>query len=72
MRRPIRHAFAMSMLIGYEPYVDLTSMFFTSRLASRISPRAKYLGEWLHVVGEITYLKRLGFLEQAKDVAGID
>lgn len=78
MRRPISHAFAMSTLIDYEPYVDLTSIFFTSRLASLYAATGKIcdLGEWLQfyafdVVGEITYSKRLGFLELAKDVDGI-
>lgn len=78
MRKPISHAFAMSTLMEYEPYVDLTSIFFTSRLASLYAATGKIcdLGEWLQfyafdVVGEITYSKRLGFLEQAKDVDGI-
>lgn len=78
MRRPISHAFAMSTLMDYEPYVDLTSTFFTSRLTSLYAATGEIcdLGVWLQfyafdVVGEITYSKRLGFLEQAKDVDGI-
>lgn len=78
MRRPISHAFAMSTLMDYEPYVDSTSKFFISRLASlyAVTNDICDLGEWLQfyafdVVGEITYSRRLGFLEQAKDVDGI-
>lgn len=78
MRKPISHAFTMSTLMDYEPYVDSTSKLFTSRLTSLYAVTEKIcdLGEWLQyyafdVVGELTYSKRLGFLEQAKDVDGI-
>lgn len=78
MRRPISHAFSMSTLLDYEPYVNSTSNLFTSRLESLYAATGNIcdLGEWLQyyafdVVGELTYSKRLGFLEQAKDVDGI-
>lgn len=78
MRKPISHAFAMSTLVDYEPYVDSTSKLFASRLTSlyAITGDVCDLGEWLQyyafdVVGELTYSKRLGFLEQGRDIDGI-
>lgn len=78
MRKPISHAFAMSHLMDYEPYVDSTSKFFTSRLTELYANTGDIcdLGEWLQyyafdVIGELTYSKRLGFLDRAKDVDGI-
>ncbi|KAK0727800.1 cytochrome P450, partial [Lasiosphaeria miniovina] len=83
MKRPIAGIYSMSSLIEFEPYVDTTIRFFLDRLEevqSRAGGDAAVgtcdLGTWLQwfafdVMGEITFSKRLGFLDEAKDVDGI-
>ncbi|KAF3192245.1 hypothetical protein TWF225_000505 [Orbilia oligospora] len=79
LKRPIGHAYAMSTLLDYEPYVDSTVKVFQQRLEELYVDKAGKecdLGEWLHwtafdVVGEMTFSRRLGFLEQGRDVDGV-
>ncbi|KAK6334433.1 hypothetical protein TWF730_003647 [Orbilia blumenaviensis] len=78
LKRPIGHAYAMSTLLDYEPYVDSTVQVLQRRLEELYVNKDKVcdLGEWLHwtafdVVGEMTFSRRLGFLEQGKDVDGV-
>ncbi|KAF3913537.1 hypothetical protein ABW20_dc0103048 [Dactylellina cionopaga] len=75
LKRPIGHAYAMSTLLDYEPYVDSTIQVLQRRLEELYVDNGKIcdLGEWLHwtafdVVGEMTFSRRLGFLEQGRDV----
>ncbi|ROW03625.1 hypothetical protein VPNG_07148 [Cytospora leucostoma] len=77
-RRCVNSAFSMSALVQYEPFVDNTTRLFleqTERLFAHGS-RACDFTRWLQfyafdVIGEITYSKRHGFLENDEDVDGI-
>lgn len=79
MRRPIAQAYSLSSLVAYEPLVDSTTAVFLSRLDDLFASKADKvcdLGLWLgwyafDVIGELTFSKRLGFLEKAEDVEGI-
>lgn len=79
MRRPIAKAYSLSSLVEYEPLVDSTTAVFLSRLDELFASKADKvcdLGLWLgwyafDVIGELTFSKRLGFLETAQDVEGI-
>lgn len=78
MKRPIAGIYSMSNLVGFEPYVDSTIGFFLERLEDAQGKAGGRidLGTWLQwfafdVMGEITFSKRLGFLDEAKDVDGI-
>jgi cytochrome P450 len=77
-RRCVNAAFSMSALVQYEPAVDNTTRLFlyqTERLFASEGVRCDFT-EWLQfyafdVIGEITYGKRHGFVEENKDVDGI-
>ncbi|KAL7268166.1 hypothetical protein RUND412_009219 [Rhizina undulata] len=78
LKRPISHAYAMSSLVDYEPLVDSTSTLFISRLTALFASTGAVcdFGEWLQwyafdVIGEMTFSRRLGFLEEGRDVDGI-
>jgi hypothetical protein len=79
MRRPIAQAYSLSSLVAYEPLVDSTTAVFLSRLDELFASKEDKvcdLGLWLgwyafDVIGELTFSKRLGFLEKAQDVEGI-
>ncbi|KAK4189133.1 putative cytochrome P450 pisatin demethylase-like protein [Podospora australis] len=79
MKRPIAGIYSMSNLVEFEPYVDTTIQFFLQRLEEvqqKAGNKAFDLGTWLQwfafdVMGEITFSKRLGFLDEGKDVDGI-
>lgn len=78
MKRPIAHIYSMSNLVEFEPHVDTTICFFLTKLdeISAKDGQTVDLGTWLQwfafdVMGEITFSKRLGFLDEAKDVDGI-
>jgi hypothetical protein len=68
----------MSTLIQYEPFVDSTTKLFLTQTEKIYvdSGAACDFSRWLQfyafdVVGEMTYSKRLGFLEENKDIDGI-
>ena len=78
LRRPIAGIYTMSNLMSFEPYVDRTISFFFTQLDERFVQTGDVceLGTWLQmfafdVMGELTFSKRLGFLEKAEDVDGI-
>lgn len=78
MKRPIAPAFSLSTLVEFEPLIDSTTAVFLSRLDDLYASTGKVcdLGQWLQwyafdVIGELTFSKRLGFLERAEDVEGI-
>jgi hypothetical protein len=68
----------MSTLIQYEPFVDSTTELFllqTEKLYAD-SGAACNMSRWLQfyafdVIGEMTYSKRHGFVEENKDIEGI-
>ncbi|KAI9877261.1 MAG: hypothetical protein M1830_004417 [Pleopsidium flavum] len=78
MRRPIASIYSMSNLVDFEPYVDSTMKVFFDQLDKHHTQTDNIcdLGVWLQwfafdVMGEITFSRRLGFLERAEDVDGI-
>ncbi|KIW82186.1 hypothetical protein Z517_05213 [Fonsecaea pedrosoi CBS 271.37] len=77
-KRPIAHAYAMTSLLDYEPFVDSTSRTLVEQLTRLYADKGKVcdFGEWLQwyafdVIGEMTFSNRFGFLEQGRDVDGI-
>ncbi|KAH9204888.1 cytochrome P450 oxidoreductase [Leptodontidium sp. 2 PMI_412] len=78
IRRPVAHAYSMTTLVQFEPFVDTTSQVFCRRLTELFAGTRKVcdLGKWLQyyafdVIGEITFSKRFGFLETGSDIEGI-
>ncbi|KAF3012828.1 hypothetical protein E8E14_009139 [Neopestalotiopsis sp. 37M] len=79
MKRPIAAMYSMSNLVEFEPHVDTTIKFFLQRvdeMTARVGGGAIDLGTWLQlfafdVMGEITFSKRLGFLDEGRDIEGI-
>jgi hypothetical protein len=68
----------MSTLIQYEPFVDNSTRLFlsqTERLFASTQAPCNF-SQWLQfyafdVIGEMTYSKRHGFLDENKDIDGI-
>ncbi|KAJ9660306.1 hypothetical protein H2198_002614 [Neophaeococcomyces mojaviensis] len=78
IKRPVAHAYSMTSLVQYEPFVDTTSQLFCRKLAQEFAETGRVcdLGAWLQyyafdVIGEITFSKKFGFLETGTDVQGI-
>lgn len=78
LKKPIAGIYSMSNLLSFEPYVDSTISFFFQQLDKLFAETGAVcdLGRWLQmfafdVMGEITFSKRLGFLETGEDVNGI-
>ena len=78
LRKPIAGIYSMTNLMSYEPMVDSTIRCFFEQLDKRFieSPQVCKLDVWLQmfafdVIGSITFSKRLGFLEQGRDIDGI-
>ena len=78
LRRPIAGIYSMTNLVSYEPMVDSTIRCFFEQLDKRFAETSQVceLDVWLQmfafdVIGSITFSKRLGFLEQGRDIDGI-
>lgn len=81
LRRAVSNAYAMSTLVQFEPLVDSTTLAFLDQLQKRFADRPGPegtcdFGTWLQfyafdVIGELTYSKRLGFVDKGVDVDGI-
>ncbi|KAF2850009.1 pisatin demethylase [Plenodomus tracheiphilus IPT5] len=81
LRRAVGNAYAMSTLVQFEPLVDSTITALLKQLDERFVDRADEagicnFGVWLQyfafdVIGELTFSKRLGFLDRGEDVDGI-
>ena len=78
MKRPIANIYSMSNLVSFEPYVNSTMRYFFERLDELFVDQGKAFdfGHWLHlfafdVMGELTFSKRLGFLENGGDIEGL-
>ncbi|KAF2848596.1 pisatin demethylase [Plenodomus tracheiphilus IPT5] len=81
LRRAVSNAFAMSTLVQFEPLVDSTTRAFLKQLSERYADRPGQdgvcdFGAWLQyyafdVIGEMTFSRRLGFVDRGIDVAGI-
>ena len=68
----------MSSLVMYEPFVENTLSVFLSQTEKLFGSQAKTcdFSRWLQyfafdVIGELTWSKRLGFIEKNEDVNGI-
>ena len=77
-RRCVNSSFAMSSLVSYEPLVDSTMDAFLEQTQERFCNTKKScnFNQWLQffafdVIGELTWSKRLGFVERNEDVDGI-
>ncbi|KAH9832402.1 putative Cytochrome-P450 family protein [Teratosphaeria destructans] len=77
-RRCVNSAFAMSSLVEYEPLVDSTMDAYIEQTEKRYSStgRSCNFSRWLQffafdVIGQLTWSKRLGFVDKDEDVSGI-
>jgi hypothetical protein len=78
LKQPIASIYSMTNLVLFEPYVDSTMTAFFERLNELFGKSGSTcdLGTWIQmfafdVMGEITFSKRLGFLDKAEDVSNI-
>jgi hypothetical protein len=78
LKKPIAGIYSMSNLVSFESYVDSTMGVFFKELDKRFAGTntAFDFGVWLQmyafdVVGELTFSRRLGFLETGTDVSNI-
>lgn len=73
-KRPVASAYSMTSLLELEPAVDSCTEIFRSRLQEFADKQRPIdLGTWLQyyafdVVGEFTFAKKLGFLQEGRDV----
>jgi len=77
-KRQIAHAYSLSTLVEFEPLVDSTAEVFLDTLDRRYAQTGTVcdLGRWLQffafdVIGELTFSRRLGFVERGEDVDSI-
>ncbi|KAF2170613.1 hypothetical protein M409DRAFT_64291 [Zasmidium cellare ATCC 36951] len=74
MRRKFQSMYSMSSLLRYEKYVETTQDVFQQRLGEMVkSGKTVNMHRWIQcyafdVVGNITYNKRFGFLDEGKDI----
>lgn len=79
LKRAVSNAYALSTLVQFEQYVDSTTAAFMHQLQTRFADQSNHLcnfSTWLQwyafdVIGELTFSKRLGFLDRGEDVEGI-
>ncbi|PVH76614.1 cytochrome P450-like protein [Cadophora sp. DSE1049] len=81
LRRSVASAYSMSNLVTFEPLVDSTIAAFLTQLQNRVVDKPGVdgildFGTWLQyyafdVIGELTFSKRLGFVDQGKDIEGV-
>ncbi|KAG9231200.1 cytochrome P450 [Amylocarpus encephaloides] len=78
LRRCVNSAFSMSTLVQYEPFVDSTTELFLSQTEKIYAQTGDVcnFSRWLQfyafdVIGEMTYSKRHGFVEENRDIDGI-
>ncbi|KAH7410197.1 pisatin demethylase [Phaeosphaeria sp. MPI-PUGE-AT-0046c] len=81
LRRAVNNAYAMSSLVQFEPLVDSAIHEFLAQLRSRYTAESGNekvvdFGKWLQffafdVICELTYSKRMGFMERGNDVESI-
>ena len=78
LRRSVNSAFSMSALVQYEPFVDEVMKVFLDQTNKLYASQGKTcnFAEWLQyyafdVIGQITYSKRHGFVDNAEDIDGM-
>lgn len=77
-RRCVNGAFSMSSLVSYEPLVESTLSVFLNQTEKLFESKGSVcnFSRWLQyfafdVIGELTWSKRIGFIERNEDVSGI-
>ncbi|KAF5521032.1 Pisatin demethylase [Colletotrichum aenigma] len=76
-RRFFAHAFSMTSLVNYEPYLDECGEIFSQRMLEFSKAGAPVdIGHWFQcfafdAVAYITYGKRLGFLDRGDDIGKV-
>jgi cytochrome P450 len=76
-KKPVANAYSMTNLLELEPAVDsCTEIFITQLRKFADKKKTVDLGAWLQyyafdVVGEFSFAKKLGFLQEGKDVDGM-
>ncbi|GAM90224.1 hypothetical protein ANO11243_082660 [Dothideomycetidae sp. 11243] len=77
-RRCVNNAFAMSSLVSYEPFIDSTTSVYIQKTKEFYidNPTSCNFSKWLQyfafdVIGELTWSKRLGYIERDEDVDGV-
>ncbi|KAF2030628.1 pisatin demethylase [Setomelanomma holmii] len=77
-RRCVNNAFAMSSLVNYEPLVSSTLTYWLDKTEETFANTGKScnFSQWLQffafdVIGDLTWSKRLGFVEGNRDVDNI-
>ncbi|KGO49055.1 Cytochrome P450, E-class, group I [Penicillium expansum] len=76
-KRQVANAYSMTSLLELEPAVDSCTRIFASKLGSQADQKKPIdLGVWLQyyafdVVGEFVFAKKLGFLEEGRDIDGM-
>jgi len=79
LRRGVSSAYSMTTLVQFEPFVDSTTAEFLKQLDARFARGSDTVcdfSKWLQyyafdVIGELTFSKRLGFIDGGGDVEGI-
>lgn len=81
LRRAVSNVFSLSSLLQYEPLVYSTTSEFLRQLQSRFADKEGPEGildfaRWLQyyafdVIGELTYSRRHGFIDEVRDIDGI-
>ncbi|KAI1499968.1 cytochrome P450 [Biscogniauxia marginata] len=78
MRRPIANLYSIANLITFEPLISSTMQYFFARLDELFTDQEKELNlcDWLQlftfdVMGEVTFSRRLGFLEKGGDIEDV-
>ncbi|KAK0665927.1 cytochrome P450 [Cercophora samala] len=78
MRRPVANLYSIANLTKFEPLVVSTIEYFFSRLDELFSDKGRdfNLSDWLQlftfdIMGEVTFSRRLGFLEKGGDIDGV-
>lgn len=79
MRRPVANLYGIGNLVSFEPLITSTLRHFFARLDEKFTDRgdtAFDMYDWLQfftfdVIGEVTFSRRLGFLDAGGDIEGV-
>ncbi|KAI8933230.1 hypothetical protein NX059_009864 [Plenodomus lindquistii] len=79
MRRPVANLYSIGNLVSFEPLITSTLRHLFMRLDERFTDRedtAFDMYDWLQfftfdVIGEVTFSRRLGFLDAGGDIEGV-
>ncbi|KIV87318.1 hypothetical protein PV11_02873 [Exophiala sideris] len=77
--RAVNDAFSMTTLVQFEPLVESSTIEYSRKLSRRCAGQEAGIcdfGQWLqfyafHVIGELAFSKRLGFVDHCVDVDNI-